>query len=88
VPANDAVSPLHDRMPAVMPAEDFAAWLDPRPHDPAKLLRLLRPCPAERVRCWPVGRRANSARAVDEPGLTAAVELPDRPRQLTQSDAA
>jgi putative SOS response-associated peptidase YedK len=66
IPANDLVRPLHDRMPAVVAPEDFALWLDPRERDPVKLLPLLRPCPAERVRRWPVDRRVNSVRAVDD----------------------
>jgi putative SOS response-associated peptidase YedK len=27
--ANDLVRPIHDRMPIVLPPEDYAAWLDP-----------------------------------------------------------
>jgi hypothetical protein len=36
----------------------------------------------------PVGRRVISAKPVDEPGLTAAVELSEQPRQLGLVDAA
>jgi putative SOS response-associated peptidase YedK len=49
VPANDLVGPIHDRMPAIIPAEQHARWLgdesDPRdllkpyPADEMKLLR-------------------------------------------------
>ena len=88
VAAHDLVRPLHDRMPAVMAAEDFAAWLDPREGDHAMLLLLLRPYPAERMRRRPVDRRVNSVRAVDEPGLTAVVELPEWPRQPERFDAS
>jgi putative SOS response-associated peptidase YedK len=88
VPANELVRPLHDRMPAVVAPEDFAFWLDPKQRDPATLLPLLRTYPAERMWRWPVDRRVNSVRAADEPGLTAAVELPDRPRQPGLFDAA
>jgi putative SOS response-associated peptidase YedK len=87
VEANELVRPLHDRMPAVLAPEDFAAWIDPRERDPANLLPLLRPYPAESMRRWPVDRRVNSVK-VDEPGLTAAVELPDRPAQPSLFDAA
>jgi hypothetical protein len=37
-------------------------------------------------RRWPIDRRVNSVR-VDEPGLTAVVELPDRPRHPGLFDA-
>jgi putative SOS response-associated peptidase YedK len=87
VEADDLVRPLHDRMPAVMPAEDFDAWLDARQRDPAKLLPLLRPSPAESMQRWPVDPRVNSVR-VDELELTVALELPDRTRPPTLFDAA
>jgi putative SOS response-associated peptidase YedK len=74
-------------MPAVMAPEHFAAWLDPKQRDPARLLALLRPYPGERMRRWPVDRRVNSVR-VDEPGLTAAVESLDRSVQPSLFDAA
>src|SRR5262245_57206101 len=61
-------------MSAAMEAERFAAWLDPKQRDPVKLLPLRRPCPVEGLRCWPVDRRVNAGKAVDEPGLTAPVE--------------
>ena len=70
-----------------MPPEHSAAWLDPRERDPVKLLPLLVPFPAERMERRPVSRRVNSV-GVDEPGLTAAVELPDRPVQPSLFDAA
>jgi putative SOS response-associated peptidase YedK len=88
VEANDLVRPLHDQMPAVRAPEDFAAWLNPREDDPARLLPLLRPYPPESMQRWAVDRRVNSVRAVDEPGLTAAVELPERPLQPSLFDAA
>ena len=87
VPANDLVRPLHNRMPAILPPEQFAAWLDPKQRDPARLLPLLVPYPSDRLERRPVDRRVNSAK-VDEPGLTAAVELPERPRQPGLFDAA
>jgi putative SOS response-associated peptidase YedK len=64
--ANDTVRPIHDRMPVILAPEDYAAWLDPREQDPARLAPLLRPCPAEGMRAWRVGRRVNSP-ANDDP---------------------
>jgi hypothetical protein len=50
-------------------------------------MSLLRPGAANRVRRRPVDRRVNAVRA-DEPGLTAAVALPDRAVQPSLLDAA
>lgn len=70
--ANELVRPLHDRMPVLIDAADFAAWLDPAAHQPETLLA---PYPAARMEGWPVSDRVNAA-SVEEPGLTAAVALP------------
>jgi putative SOS response-associated peptidase YedK len=78
-PANDLVRPLHDRMPAILSPDGFAAWLDPRERRPERLRPLLAPYPAGGMECWPVSPRVNSAK-VDEPGLTAAVLVIEKPR--------
>ena len=59
----------------VLAAGHFAAWLDPRRREPARLLPLLDPYLAESMERRPVDRRVNSVR-VDGPGTTAAVGLP------------
>ena len=41
--ANDAVRPVHDRMPVILPRADWSAWLDPASRDAASLTKLLRP---------------------------------------------
>lgn len=40
--ANSAMSPIHDRMPVIVPPADFDRWLDPDT-PPAEALALLRP---------------------------------------------
>jgi putative SOS response-associated peptidase YedK len=46
--ANELVAGVHDRMPVIVPPEDYARWLDPEtPVD--ELEALLRPHPAERM---------------------------------------
>ena len=42
---NGLISPLHDRMPAILPQEKEAFWLDPAVRDPALLRPLLVPYP-------------------------------------------
>jgi putative SOS response-associated peptidase YedK len=78
-PANEMVRPLHDRMPAIIPPEQFDAWLDPKQHRADRLLPLLTPYPVELMESWPVSDRVNSA-TIDEPGLTTAVTLAEKSR--------
>ena len=89
VPANELVSPLHDRMPAVVTEDRFAAWLDPKESRPAKLLPLLVPYPVEQMEKWAVSSRVNSA-AEDEPALLLPVPEPTKPQwvQPTLFDVA
>jgi putative SOS response-associated peptidase YedK len=60
VPANDAVSPFHDRMPAILEADQFGAWLGGKLSD---ALALLKPYPADVLESWPVSRAVNSVKA-------------------------
>ena len=39
VPANDLVKPLHDRMPAIIPEDRFAEWLNPKESRPRNCCR-------------------------------------------------
>lgn len=57
--ANELVGELHDRMPAILPAELQEAWLDRRTNR-AELLRMLTPYPASRMKTYPVSRSVNS----------------------------
>ena len=45
--ANDAVRPVHDRMPVVLPPDAWADWLDPANDDVDALHSLLVPAPPE-----------------------------------------
>ena len=60
--ANALMSPIHDRMPVILAAEHFAAWLDPACRDVAALEQWLRPAAAESMRAWPVSTRVSSGR--------------------------
>jgi len=59
---NELVAPLHNRMPVILPREDYDAWLDPARTDPATVMPLLRPYPAEAMTCYPVSRLVNNPR--------------------------
>jgi putative SOS response-associated peptidase YedK len=52
--ANELVRPVHDRMPVIVPRDEFAHWLHPSVQDPGLLQPILRPFPAERMRVVPV----------------------------------
>jgi len=58
--ANDVVRPIHDRMPVILDASDYAAWLDPANKDPERLVRLLQPYPSEAMEAQAVGDFVNS----------------------------
>ncbi len=45
--ANQTLAAVHHRMPVVLGAEDWPAWLDPHNHDVGALSRLLVPAPDE-----------------------------------------
>lgn len=69
--ANPLVEPVHDRMPVILPPEDWTAWLDPGQSDAAKLLPLLRPFPVEAMEVVPASPRVNNSRYDAADCLTA-----------------
>jgi putative SOS response-associated peptidase YedK len=76
---NELCAPIHDRMPAILDAEDAEAWLETPPEATDLLLELLRPFPSERMETWAVSRTVNDARS-DGAELARPVEpgpLPD-----------
>ncbi len=66
--ATPRLAPLHDRMPVILPPATWGQWLGEEAADTAALLDLLRPCPGDRLRVWPVGRRVGKV-AEDDAGL-------------------
>lgn len=59
--ANQAMSKLHDRMPAMLLDEELAEWLDPSNHDTKALEDLLRPWPDDDIRFYRVSKEVNNA---------------------------
>jgi putative SOS response-associated peptidase YedK len=72
--ANDALAPLHDRMPVVLEEHDWDRWLDPTVDDVDALGRLLVPAGNDLLDTYPVGTAVNSADN-DGPVLVERVEL-------------
>jgi putative SOS response-associated peptidase YedK len=65
---NELMASIHNRMPVILPREDYAAWLDPAETNAKAVLPLLRPYPAADMLAYPVSRRVNSP-ANDAPDL-------------------
>jgi putative SOS response-associated peptidase YedK len=59
--ANHELTPLHHRMPVVLPEEAWAEWLDPAQHDVARLQQLCVPLPDGELRFHPVSTLVNKA---------------------------
>jgi putative SOS response-associated peptidase YedK len=57
---NKIMKPIHNRMPAIIPREQRAMWLDRDVEDPDVLLPLLHPYTAEEMEMYEVARTVNS----------------------------
>jgi len=60
--ANELMRRIHGRMPAILPVEAYAHWLDPENPDPVSLAELLRPAASERMAAHPVSLRVNNVK--------------------------
>lgn len=63
---------LHTRMPVILPASVYTAWLDPSPQKPETLQNLLTPYPAAEMTAHPVSTLVNSP-FNDRPELIAPI---------------
>ena len=57
---NELLRPIHDRMPVILPADDYQRWLDPAAEEPERLAPLLRPYPGGEMTADPVSTFVNS----------------------------
>ena len=58
------MQPIHNRMPVIIPPNDYERWLAPA--DSAHLpVDLLRPYPAEEMKAWKVGKAVGNTRNND-----------------------
>jgi putative SOS response-associated peptidase YedK len=72
-PANGTISPLHDRMPVLLPLEHFAAWLDVKGTTAETAARLLQPVPDELLGAIEMHPKINDSKR-DEPGIQEPLE--------------
>ena len=70
--ANEVVGEIHDRMPVILTEDAWDLWLDPKVRDVAALETLLRPCPSDLIRAYPVSRAVGNTRN-EGPELLRAV---------------
>ncbi|PDT85637.1 SOS response-associated peptidase [Sinorhizobium sp. BJ1] len=57
--ANKVIRRIHDRMPVVIPPEEFSRWLDCRTQEPRAIADLLVPAPEDFFEAIPVSDRVN-----------------------------
>ena len=81
--ANALLSPLHDRMPVIVPPVAFDRWLDVANDDTAPLFA---PYPAEAMMYYPVSTRVNSVRN-DDAKLIVRVEENDPQESPGESES-
>ena len=60
--ANELMRPIHNRMPVILPRDDYAQWVDPSLQDREALQPLLRPFPPEEMAAYPVSAFVNAPR--------------------------
>jgi putative SOS response-associated peptidase YedK len=70
--ANRALSELHDRMPVILAANDYALWLDPHVEESEQLRHMLAPCGENELVLEPVSTHVN--RVANEGPQCVAVE--------------
>ena len=63
---NAVAAGVHDRMPVILDRGSYDLWLDPGMTKVEAVRELLKPCDAERMRCYPVSTRINHVANDDE----------------------
>jgi putative SOS response-associated peptidase YedK len=76
------MSPVHDRMPVILPQSLWAEWLDPNMHDTDRLSQLLLPAADDVLTMHPVStdvnKVSNKGKELIEPVEPAASAESDR----------
>ena len=60
--ANKIVAPVHDRMPVIIPPDEYSTWLSKHITNPEQLRALYQPFPADLLESYPVSDKVNSPR--------------------------
>jgi putative SOS response-associated peptidase YedK len=59
---NRMMGELHNRMPVILAEHDWPKWLGEEPATEDELIAMLRPCPDEVLKIWPVDKRVGNVR--------------------------
>ena len=70
--ANEAIKPVHERMPVILEQPDFAIWLNRGHQHSDDLLPLLKPSDPQALTLYPVSPKVNNPQH-DDISLTEAV---------------
>ena len=68
--ANSFMEPIHDRMPVILDADLWSAWLSPQENQSSIPLQMIRPCAPDSLQAWPVTRELNRVGRRDDAELT------------------
>ena len=80
-PANEAMQPIHDRMPIMVAPSQWDAWLNPDDLDAAALLATIEPPPAELFAIHAVSTAVNNSRS-------SGAQLMDQVEPMTEASLA
>ena len=72
---NTVMEEIHDRMPVILGEQDWAKWLGEDPLTPAEAQALLRPCPDDWLKIWPVSKDVGSVKN-NSPDLVRPLDPP------------
>lgn len=70
---NSLMEQIHDRMPVILPSEQWDSWLSPQDRQAEKLQQLICPHDSESMQAWPVTRELNKVGLRDHARLTEPV---------------
>src|SRR5271167_4834791 len=59
---NNVMAELHDRMPVILAKSDWPKWLGEEAATDDELLALLKPCPDDVLKIWPVGKAVGNVK--------------------------
>ncbi|MFN8572306.1 MAG: SOS response-associated peptidase [Gemmatimonadaceae bacterium] len=71
---NTLMTPIHDRMPVIVPPDKYRMWLDSRTPAPA-IRDVMQAYPSDEMELWPISLRVNSPKE-DDAGLLEPIEEP------------
>lgn len=60
--SNGVMGELHNRMPVILDEADWPKWLGEEPASNEELLAMLKPCPDEWLKVWPVDKKVGNVR--------------------------